>query len=991
VVEPSAELLVAQLKEMLQQDRELLLVAEAKEAEAQALGEAVVEAQELRDAAEEAAAAAVAETKGAEAGLGAVQEEVEQLQELLAGELDWNEDVAGSAYSSVDGSGDVCDVISEEQEGCTEEILTPEAAQERLAMAEAELLELGLEATRLRGTSDGLAERAAALSLSSTLAEQQAAAAFQSAEEVVAERLELERDIEVLKQELGIEEDSPKESRKESREEPREGGGVPAAASLSGPVPASASPEADEDAGEESLAGAVPETKKAAGVLETKKSSTYQAASFFSSSSKKSKKSAWLEVLNFCAKATLARIVPVVVSAMAAVAALGLSRRYVPAALRPVPAAMQLVKERVREGFQGMQQMAEATAEVTAEATADALSAEPKDEAEGALQEVLWLLATCVAVVPFISEMPGGSSVLGFLLGGALIGPHALGIVRNVHTVGHIAEFGVVFLMFNIGLELSLERLQSMQKYVFGLGSVQVLSCALAISAVSVYLYGMAGPASVLVGCGLALSSTAVALQVLQDRGESNNRHGRATFSALLFQDLAVVLFLMMIPLLASSASGGAVGLRSIGAALGQAGLKSVICITGIILGGRLMFRPIYKRIASTQNAEVFRATTLLVALGTSELTQMAGLSMELGAFLAGLLLAETEYHLQIESDIAPFRGLLLGLFFMTIGMQISFALLVEKFSVIMGALCALLVGKSLIILAVGWAFGLSRVSALRTGLYLASGGEFAFVLFGQAQAAGILSTALCNELFLVVALSMACTPLLGTLGQFISTRVISNVKLQLQPQEGDVDDLKGHVIIAGYGRVGQIIAEVLNERLISFVACDVRSDNVMKGRNSEVPVYFGDAGSAQVLSTLGAKRASCAVVALDSPGANYRAVWNLSKNYPHLKIFVRARDIAHGLSLEKAGATAVVPETLEPSLQLASATLEELGIPSDEVAASMDNFRREHIAELKELAGLSAGPFLQAPVKPSPPAKEAEPAEPPQEPPAPAVPAPSV
>ena len=182
-----------------------------------------------------------------------------------------------------------------------------------------------------------------------------------------------------------------------------------------------------------------------------------------------------------------------------------------------------------------------------------------------------------------------------------------------------------------------------------------------------------------------------------------------------------------------------------------------------------------------------------------------------------------------------------------------------------------------------------------------------------------------------------------------------------------------------------------LNERLISFVACDVRSDNVMKGRNSEVPVYFGDAGSAQVLSTLGAKRASCAVVALDSPGANYRAVWNLSKNYPHLKIFVRARDIAHGLSLEKAGATAVVPETLEPSLQLASATLEELGIPSDEVAASMDNFRREHIAELKELAGLSAGPFLQAPVKPSPPAKEAEPAEPPQEPPAPAVPAPSV
>ena len=979
--------LEAQLREMLQQDRELLLVAEAKEAEAQALGEAVLEAQELRDAAEEAAAAAAAETKGAEAGLEAVREEVEQLQELLAGELDWNEDVAGSGFSSVDGSGDVCDVISVEQEGCTEEILTPEAALERLAAAEAELLELGLEATRLQGTSDGLAERAAALSLSSTLAEQQAATAFRSAEGAVAERLDLASDIELLKQELGIED--PQKEPEEPGVARGDGGGGAASASPSGAAPASALPETDEEGGgadeKESLAGdfAVPETKK---------SSTFQAASFFSSSSKKAKKSAWLEVLNFCAKATLARIVPVVVSAVAAVAALGLARRYVPAALRPVPAAMQLVKERVREGFQGVQQMAEATAEVTAEATAEVLSAEPKDEAEGALQEVLWLLATCVAVVPFISEMPGGSSVLGFLMGGALIGPHALGIVQNVNTVSHIAEFGVVFLMFNIGLELSLERLQSMQKYVFGLGSVQVLSCALAISVVSVYLYGMAGPASVLVGCGLALSSTAVALQVLQDRGESNNRHGRATFSALLFQDLAVVLFLMMIPLLANSVSGGAVGLRTIGAALGQAGLKSVVCITGIILGGRLMFRPIYKRIAATQNAEVFRATTLLVALGTSELTQMAGLSMELGAFLAGLLLAETEYHLQIESDIAPFRGLLLGLFFMTIGMQISFSLLVEQFSVIMGALFALLVGKSLLILAAGWAFGLSRVSALRTGLYLASGGEFAFVLFGQAQAAGIVSAALCNQLFLVVALSMACTPLLGTLGHFVSTRVTSSAKLQLQPQEGDVDDLKGHVIIAGYGRVGQIIAQVLSERLISFVAVDVRSDNVMKGRNAEVPVYFGDAGSEQVLSTLGAKRASCAVVALDSPGANYRAVWNLSKNYPHLKIFVRARDIAHGLSLEKAGATAVVPETLEPSLQLASAALEELGIPSDEVAASMDNFRREHIAELKELAGLSSGPsFLISSAKTSPPAKEEEAAEPPQEPPAAAVPAPSL
>ena len=255
--------------------------------------------------------------------------------------------------------------------------------------------------------------------------------------------------------------------------------------------------------------------------------------------------------------------------------------------------------------------------------------------------------------------------------GGALVGPHAFSIIAEVEAVRHIAELGVVFLLFNIGPELSFERLQAMRKYVFGLGSLQVVTSLAAIAAVAMGTGALAGPGAIIVGGAMALSSTAVALQVLQDRGESSSRHGRATFSVLLLQDLAVVALLMLVPLLAPKA-GGAAGLGVIFKALGAAAVKAVVCIAIIVVVGRLMVRPVYKRIAGTANAEIFAATTLLICIGTSVLTQAVGLSMALGAFLAGLLIAETEFALQVESDIAPYRGILLGLFFMTVGMEIN-------------------------------------------------------------------------------------------------------------------------------------------------------------------------------------------------------------------------------------------------------------------------------------------------------------------------------
>lgn len=572
------------------------------------------------------------------------------------------------------------------------------------------------------------------------------------------------------------------------------------------------------------------------------------------------------------------------------------------------------------------------------------------NEEEASLFDILYLLLASVIFVPLFQKIPGGSPVLGYLAAGVLIGPYGLSIIRNVHGTKAIAEFGVVFLLFNIGLELSVERLSSMKKYVFGLGSAQVLATTAAVGVIAHRFAALPGPAAIVIGSGLALSSTAVVLQVLQERGESTSRHGRATFSVLLFQDLAVVVLLILIPLISPNSSKGGVGFQAIAEAMGMAAVKAIAAITAIIAGGRLLLRPIYKQIAENRNAEIFSANTLLVIFGTSLLTARAGLSMALGAFLAGLLLAETEFSLQVESDIAPYRGLLLGLFFMTVGMSMDPKLLLSNFPSISVILGLLIIGKTLLVTFVGRLFGVSTIAAIRVGLMLAPGGEFAFVAFGEAVNQGLLSPQLSSLLFLVVGISMALTPWLAAGGQFLASKFEQHDVRSLLPAESETDDLQDHIIILGFGRVGQIIAQLLSERLIPFVALDVRSDRVAVGRALDLPVYFGDAGSREVLHKVGAERACAAAITLDTPGANYRAVWALNKYFPNVKTFVRAHDVDHGVNLEKAGASAVVPETLEPSLQLAAAVLAQAKLPMSEIQETINEFRNRHLSELTEL-----------------------------------------
>ena len=572
------------------------------------------------------------------------------------------------------------------------------------------------------------------------------------------------------------------------------------------------------------------------------------------------------------------------------------------------------------------------------------------EAAETGMTDVLWLLFTSVVAVQLVTKLPGGSPVLGFLLGGALVGPFGLGIITHVEQVKVLAEFGVVFLLFNIGLELSYQRLVSMAKYIFGLGSAQ-MALSTAVGTGVAVACGMAVPPAVIVGLGLAFSSTAVALQVLADRGESASRHGRATFSVLLFQDLTVVLVFMLVPLLAGPDSGS---LTAIAGSLLKAIVKTGVAIGAIIGLGRLILRPVFDRVAKLRQAELMSATTLFVALGTSLLTQSLGLSMALGAFLAGLLLAETEFHLQVENDIAPFRGLLLGLFFMTVGMTIDPMTFTKSAFNIIAMMIGIVTAKIAVVAAVGPLFGLSVLNCVRAGMYIGPGGEFAFVTFAEAVRVGLFNPEIATQLNLAVVLTMAITPYLAEFGNKLKDVLQSADVASLQPNENEVDDLKGHVILAGYGRNGRIVGEILTQNLVPFVALDVRPEIVSEGRARDQNVYFGDAGSVEVLRAIGAARASCAVVALNSPGANYRAVWSLTKNFPNVQTYVRARDVEGGLVLEKAGAKAVVPETLEPALQLAAALLRETKMPADDITVAIDTYRRNHLKDLQSTQKLS-------------------------------------
>lgn len=553
---------------------------------------------------------------------------------------------------------------------------------------------------------------------------------------------------------------------------------------------------------------------------------------------------------------------------------------------------------------------------------------------------LIFLVAAIVVVVAF--NRLRTSPVVGYLVAGMLIGPFGFALIHESESATALAEFGVVFLLFMIGLEFSQERLRAMANLVFGLGALQVVLTATVIGAFSSFVLGLGREAAIIIGAGLALSSTAFVLQILTERSERATPFGNASFAILLFQDLAIVPFLMLVSLFGA-------GAENFWASMGFAILKAVAALVAVILIGRLVVRPLFRLVAETRSAELFVAATLLTILGTGWLLTLVDISMVMGAFLAGLLLSETEYRHQIEADIRPFRGILLGLFFMTVGMSINSTFAVAQALDILMVVAAILFTKTVMIGALTSAFGYSLPHALRVGFLLSQGGEFGFVLFLAAGSAGILGEGAVQLLLTAVTLTMVLSPLMAAAGARLGRRFEDRKAQAAHGPARIADELEDHIIIAGFGRVGQTVSKLLNDAGITNVALDMNAARVAACRDAGFNAYYGDASQIAILQSMGVGRARGAVVTIDQPIEIDRVVSALRELAPDLPTFVRARDLEHARALERLGATEAVPEALEASLQLGAITLAAIGAKQSEIFDVLQELRESDYAELGE------------------------------------------
>jgi CPA2 family monovalent cation:H+ antiporter-2 len=533
----------------------------------------------------------------------------------------------------------------------------------------------------------------------------------------------------------------------------------------------------------------------------------------------------------------------------------------------------------------------------------------------GYLLEVIVVLVAAVVSV-FLFQRFGLGAVLGYLVAGAVIGPSGFALVADVGTIQTLGELGVVFLLFTVGLELPFERIRVMQARVFALGAGQVFVTALAVTGIAI-LFGVSTVTSVVIGGALALSSTAIVLRMLVDRGQLTSRFGRSCFAVLLVQDMMVGPFLVLAIALAP---GG----ETIGQAVGEAVLKAVVAVMAILGIGRVVLRHVFQQVAALRDPDVFIALSLVVVLASGLMTKMAGLSMAFGAFLAGMLLAETHYRHQVAADIQPFRGLLLGLFFMSVGMSVDLGLTIDRALLVVGLAVGLIVVKAAILSGLGLAASMRPAQALNLGVLLSQGGEFAFVLLGAALGAGVVSGDIAHLLVVVVALTMMATPLLAMVGRQLEQVVERRTVVELETRVEETEELTDHVVIAGYGRVGRAVGAQLKESGADFIAVDLDPHRIIEARAAGLPVYFGDATRPEILEAVHVERARAMVVAVDNPQVALRAVAMVRYIFPDLKIYARAHDDTHAKELARAGADTVVPELVATGHRLAGSIMEE-------------------------------------------------------------------
>lgn len=575
--------------------------------------------------------------------------------------------------------------------------------------------------------------------------------------------------------------------------------------------------------------------------------------------------------------------------------------------------------------------------------TAEQLAPEQVTHAGGGevlVQTLVFLAATCV-VVPALRKARL-SAVMGFLLIGVVMGPHVLGRLADQwpwlgafqleshESTQLLAELGVIFLLFVIGLEVSFERLWALRRYVFGLGFAQVALSSAVIGGVA-FAFGNPFPVAAVIGLAFALSSTALVLQLLRERRQIATPVGRASFSVLLMQDLMVVPILFLVAAL--SPGHDVFGPNQIWIAL----LTALLSLGVILMSGRLILRPLFRWVASANSREIFIAAAMLAAIGMGAAAEAAGLSMALGAFLGGLLLAETEFRHQIEADLDPFKDLLLGLFFVTVGMQIDIALLLSQPALVAVGVIGLFLVKGALITPLAHAFKLSWPRAIETAFLLGGAGEFAFVVIGAARGGGAIPEATADYMLVVTALSIFITPLVASLGAYISHHVLSSAPTP--PPEAAEES--GHVVIAGFGRVGQMLADILSAQEIPHIAIEGETAAVTTLRREGRPVHYGDASSRQVLESVGAANAAAIVVTINDAEGAERIVREAKRAWPHIPVYARARDAEHARRLHALGAALASPDSVEAALQLGEAVLGGVGVP-DEIARRLIADRRE-------------------------------------------------
>ena len=544
------------------------------------------------------------------------------------------------------------------------------------------------------------------------------------------------------------------------------------------------------------------------------------------------------------------------------------------------------------------------------------------------LQEsIIYLLAAIISVP--ISKRLGFGSVLGYLCAGILIGPFGFGFIHEPEHILHFAELGVVFLLFIIGLELKPARLWIMRKMVFGLGTAQVLVSA-ALIAVLAWFYGLEAQTSIVVGLILALSSTAFVLQMLAEKKQLSTQFGRAAFSILLLQDLAVIPLIALLPLL-----GARAGLDS-GFDPVEVGMM-IGTLVLLIVGGRLALKPVLSTVAAAGIPELFTATALLVVIGSALLMEFAGMSMVLGAFIAGMLLADSEYRHQLEADIAPFKGLLLGLFFIAVGMSVNIGLLLDIPGRIMLLVAGLMVSKAVVLIVLARLFGMcDRRNAFSLAAVMSQGGEFAFVLFALAARERLVPAGVIDELILAVAVSMLLTPFVYLLNE----RVGAKLGKAEAPQFDDIPEEEHEVIIAGFGRVGQIVGRLLQSINKPFTALEIDSSQVDIVRRYGNSVHFGDAARPEVLRAAGAAHAKILVLATADMETSLHIAETAKRQFPNLTIVARAHNRRHAHKLMDVGVDKIFRDTLLSSLAMGESVLVNLGFDDNDVRHVSDTFR---------------------------------------------------